>query len=73
MAKKKWQEPIIRSIDQCAPIFGACATGTTQTPNDPGPLQCSKGNGAGGGVECITGNGANNGYCCSGNGAITRC
>jgi len=68
MSKKKWQEPVIRSIDQCDPIFGACGAGSTQLPDDGGPVQCEVGNGAGTGDVCVTGNGNTN-YCNSGNGA----
>lgn len=59
--KRPWQEPVVKSIDQCQPIFGACRIGNTEDPNDPS-LQCSGGNGA-----------TVDGVCARGNGAKTNC
>lgn len=65
--KLQWQEPIVKSIDQCQPIFGACQQGNTEDPNDPS-LQCSQGNGATVDGNCSRGNGAS-AICTIGNGA----
>ena len=69
MSKKKlqWQQPIIKSIDQCEPIFGACRVGSTEDPNEPS-LQCNLGNGATVDGNCTRGNGAS-AICNIGNGA----
>jgi len=64
--KRQWQEPVVKSIDQCQPIFGECRTGTTAT--DPGgPMQCNSGSGASSGGSCTRGNGAKT-ECTVGNG-----
>lgn len=55
--KLPWREPIVKSIDQCQPVFGACKTGNTEDPNDPS-LQCLAGNGATVDGSCTRGNGA---------------
>ena len=70
MQKKKlpWREPVVKSIDQCQPIFGACRIGNTEDPNDPS-LQCSGGNGATVDGVCARGNGAKD-SCARGNGVL---
>lgn len=63
--KRQWQEPIVRTIDQLTPAYGACTTGTTPTPG--GPDQCNAGTGASNQGGCTTGNGAKT-ACLTGNG-----
>ena len=64
--KRPWQEPVVKSIDQCQPIFGACKAGSSENPNDP-TLQCVSGTGATTSGSCSTGNGAKT-SCSVGNG-----
>lgn len=66
MKKRLWQEPVVKSIDQCQPIFGACEAGSS--PSTSGPIICAAGTGGKAPLECFTGNGANT-KCGSGNGA----
>jgi hypothetical protein len=54
--KRQWREPIVKSIDQCQPIFGECRTGSTPAPG--GEFQCNTGTGATTGGVCARGNGA---------------
>ena len=64
-SKRRWQEPVIKSIDQCQPIFGDCRTGSTPTPG--GAMQCNAGTGASESGACTKGNGAK-ASCLAGNG-----
>jgi hypothetical protein len=58
--KRSWQEPVVRSIDQLIPAYGACTVG-------PSPV-------AGGSDQCVTGGGATvSGNCTTGNGAKQGC
>lgn len=64
-SKRQWQEPVVKSIDQCQPIFGDCRTGST--PSDDGTMQCNAGTGAAASGACTRGSGAKN-ACSVGNG-----
>jgi hypothetical protein len=63
--KRPWQEPLVRSIDQLTPAYGACTVGTT--PVAGGPDQCNAGTGASATGKCTTGKGAKS-SCITGNG-----
>jgi hypothetical protein len=63
--KRPWQEPVVKSIDPCQPVFGECRTGSTPTPG--GAFQCSTGTGATTTGDCTVGNGAKL-SCSGGNG-----
>lgn len=63
--KRPWQEPVVRSIDSCQPIFGECRQGSS--PTTGGAFQCSAGTGATTTGTCTVGNGAKS-SCASGNG-----
>ncbi len=63
--KRQWQEPVVKSIDQCQPIFGECKVGSSPTPG--GAFQCTTGTGATTGGDCTVGNGAKL-SCSKGNG-----
>lgn len=63
--KRQWQEPVVKSIDQCQPVFGECRVGSTPTPG--GDFQCNSGTGATTSGTCTKGNGAK-ASCAKGNG-----
>ena len=63
--KKTWQEPVVKSIDQCQPIFGECRHGNS--PTTDGTFQCASGTGATTTGTCTIGNGAKS-SCTKGNG-----
>jgi hypothetical protein len=67
--KKTWQEPVVKSIDQCQPIFGECQIGNS--PTNDGTLQCMAGNGATTSGACTLGNGAKS-SCTSGQGVTKK-
>mgnify|MGYP001051469670 CR=1 FL=1 len=58
MKKRLWQEPVVKSIDQCQPIFGECKVGTSPSATPGGPIQCNSGTGATTSGACTKGNGA---------------
>lgn len=65
--KRPWQEPRIKSIDTCQPVFGECKVGSS--PSNDGTLQCTTGTGATTSGDCTRGNGAK--FACSkGNGVL---
>jgi hypothetical protein len=67
MKKRTWQDPVVKSIDQCQPVFGECKVGTSPS-NVPGsPIQCNAGTGATTEGDCTVGNGAK-ATCSRGNG-----
>lgn len=63
--RRRWQEPVVKSIDQCQPIFGECKVGSS--PTSGGAFQCSSGTGATVDGICRAGNGAKS-ACTKGNG-----
>jgi len=65
MPKRPWQEPVVRSIDQLTPAYGACKVGST--PVAGGPDQCNAGSGASASGRCTTGSRAKT-TCLTGNG-----
>ena len=65
--KRQWQEPLIKSIDQCRPVFGECRVGNS--PTEGGDFQCNTGTGATTGGNCTTGNGAKQ-SCNKGSGVV---
>jgi len=65
--KRSWQEPLVKSIDPCQPVFGECKQGSS--PSNDGTLQCTTGTGATTSGDCTVGNGAKV-SCKKGNGVL---
>ncbi|MDT8441494.1 MAG: hypothetical protein RQ723_07520 [Desulfuromonadales bacterium] len=71
MTRRKWQQPIVTSLDRLDPVYGVCDVGATPVANDPNK-QCQAGGGASTGV-CAFGTGASSGQCLDGSGAKVQC